>query len=945
MDTQHYEGLDELLEPQNQDNTKEKHRVSTLSSNTHISHKNTTTLQNQEEGPLYAIIVEKFASAGADDTEWDIHVTKEWITISNKKVTLPSQGWKLHVSAGLYSAERVLLSVIPILQAEGVSFKVAASFKQLHILNYGFGGKSQVGKFITVYPKDDAQAVRLAVALHEATYGLRGPTVPSDHPLYPDSLVSYRYASLAEQLIYTSLGTVEFAIRTPSGELVPDTRHDIYKPFDWVTDPFIAAGGIDDTYKQPDMLIGKRYLIISSLHEAPRGSVYLAVDIVQGRTCVLKCARRDACLDKDGKDARDHLRYEADVLALLGPDTCFPAVFDLIEHNNDLYIAMEEIVGETLEDCARRLFIEGSLRTGQIITWGRELAAIVEKIHAKGLVYRDLKPANVMVAPDKTLRLIDFELVLKQGSTHASNDLGTRGYASPQHLASEPASITDDIYSLGALLYHIATRAIPSEAPDPFNLLERPLAVLNPALESNFIQVIGRCLEPQSEQRFHSMEAVDAALAALDEKATTVSPSFGCEPLLDTQEEASLRYRALARQLGDTLCDTAQPQQEQQGVAWLSSHRFSHGVKLQAVYMGSGGTVLALAELVAEMNEPLHRTILAEGAHWLARGTPTTANRIPGLYVGEAGIGAALLRTGQVLSNEAFIAAAVERGKWVSEQPYHSQDLMNGAAGRLRFHLLLWDETQDAEHLQAAIDAGRWLISVAEDAGEGALCWTLPKTIAGGKTYLGYAHGAAGIADALLDLFEVTGDERFLAAVIGASRLLERQAVPVLYDQSGLNWPMYKDGRDLASIFWCHGAVGIGKFFLHASELNLFPQAIDIATRAARAVARGSRWTGTTQCHGLSGNIEFLLDMFQITAYDAYYVEARSLASLLETFSMERDGLLVWPSDITSSFTPDYMVGYAGVLVCLLRLANPQHLPHQFSRPGFRRKPGCYKPL
>src|SRR5436305_31433 len=95
------------------------------------------------------------------------------------------------------------------------------------------------------------------------------------------------------------------------------------------------------------------------------------------------------------------LAYEAlwcpqTILALLGPDPCFPAVFDLIEHNDDLYLAMEEIVGDTLEEYARRLFTKGTLQTEQVIAWGRELAAIIAKIHAKGLVYRDLKPANIM---------------------------------------------------------------------------------------------------------------------------------------------------------------------------------------------------------------------------------------------------------------------------------------------------------------------------------------------------------------------------------------------------------------------------------------------------------------------------------------------------------------------------------------------------------------------
>ncbi len=824
------------------------------------------------------------------------------------------------------------------LYTDGVYFKTVTSLDRLNFLNHGFDGLSQIGKFLTVYPGDDAQAVRLATLLDKATRGLRGPAIPSDHSLSAHSLVSYRYGGYREQLMHTSSGgTIEPALRAPSGELVPDVRYKTYKAFDWVNDPFVAAGIADNACKEAPILISKRYLIISPLYESARGGTYLAVDTTRLRSCVLKRAGRNACLDLEGKDARDALRHEASILAILAPDPCFPELYDFVEQGDDWYLVMEEIQGETLEKYATRSFALGSLGAELVVTWGRELAAILGKIHAQGLVYCDLKPSNVMVTPDKKLRLIDFGFVLAQGEQQASSRVGTRGYMSPQHMAGEPAGVADDIYSLGALLYNNITRAKPSTAPDPSNLLARPLVLLNPALSSSFIQVITTCLDLQPEKRFLSMQALDMALAACMSKAEIAPPAFGCESLTDSHREASLRYRALARRLGDTLCQAAQRQPERPGVFWLSSHQLKRGVKARAVYTGCSGSVLALAEVVAELNDPAHRSVLAEGAQWLIHNADTIANPIPGLYVGEAGVGTALLRASQVLDDEALLDAAIERSRWVSSQPYDAQDLMNGAAGRLRFHLWLWDETHDAEHLRAALDAGRWLISVAEDAGQGTVCWNSPL----GKAYPGYAHGVAGIADALLDLFEATGDEYFLSPVAGANRLLERLAVPVLADRSGLNWPTFVDdhSQDLAGIFWCHGASGIGRFFLHASELDLLPQAARLAARAARAVARCSRWTSPIQCHGLSGSIEFLLDMFQATGDQHYSNEARSLATLLETFSTEQDGMLVWPSDNPFCFTPDYMVGYAGVLVCLLRLAAPERLPHQLSRRGFHHAP------
>jgi lantibiotic modifying enzyme len=265
--------------------------------------------------------------------------------------------------------------------------------------------------------------------------------------------------------------------------------------------------------------------------------------------------------------------------------------------------------------------------------------------------------------------------------------------------------------------------------------------------------------------------------------------------------------------------------------------------------------------------------------------------------------------------------------------------VFNGTAGRLRFHLLLWDETNDPEPLRHAIEAGEFLLESAEDAGDGGLYWKIPPGYGGPNdtTYLGYAHGAAGIADTLLDLFEATEDERFLSASQRAGRWLYRLAIPVLDDGDGLDWPAV-EGEPPFGAAWCHGAAGVGRFFLHAAELDALPEAATIAARAARTVARGVRSQSPIQCHGLAGNIEFLLDMSRSTGDQAYLAETRSLARLLEAFGREKNGVLMWPSDPPDVFTPDYIVGYAGVAVCLLRLGDPEEVPHQLSRPGFRRR-------
>ena len=106
-----------------------------------------------------------------------------WISLPG--AVIPSQGWKLHVSATLPDALPVLGRALPLLRAENVTAKVAGSLAMLAELNEGWLGPSQIGKLLTVYPVDDHQAIALADRLDAAATGYRGPSVPSDRPLHP----------------------------------------------------------------------------------------------------------------------------------------------------------------------------------------------------------------------------------------------------------------------------------------------------------------------------------------------------------------------------------------------------------------------------------------------------------------------------------------------------------------------------------------------------------------------------------------------------------------------------------------------------------------------------------------------------------------------------------------------------------------------------------------
>jgi lantibiotic modifying enzyme len=330
---------------------------------------------------------------------------------------------------------------------------------------------------------------------------------------------------------------------------------------------------------------------------------------------------------------------------------------------------------------------------------------------------------------------------------------------------------------------------------------------------------------------------------------------------------------------------------------------------------------------------------LADGARTLAGVRGIGPEPLPGLYVGEAGIGAALLRAGLVLHDSAIVDAARERSQWVAELPFGSHDLYNGTAGRLRFHLMLHAATGDPEPLDAARVCVEQLQARADWTSNGACSWTYPSGYESlsGEVYLGYAHGAAGIADSLLDHIEVTGFHESLPLVNGVVRLLQSQAIllpPSPTGELAAAWPASVDGPPTAAL-WCHGAAGVVQFLSRCVALGHCVDSRGLLDAAAYAVAFHARAAGPTQCHGLAGNIEVLLDVFQATGKAQYLEWTRPLVSLLTRFASTEDARMVWTSDIPGLVTSDYLVGFSGIAALLLRLVEPHTRPRQLSVASF----------
>lgn len=866
----------------------------------------------------------------------------------------PDQGWKLHVSATPPSAVEVLEAALDVLLADGARFKVLSSIRLLSALNSGLFGIPQIGKFITVYPSDDAHAVRLAVELDAVTRGYRGPRVPTDRPLRPGSLVHYRYGSLIrrrESQIGGDEADGRHDLLDPAGRLTDDVRLNYYQPPDpSITDPFEVAG-VRVAPPERGPLLNGRYLVCDALGQSPRGGIFRAIDVLAEpvRVCLLKEAWHDVGLDRWGRDARDWAANEEHILTRYAGDPILPRFYDRFELDGNHYIAIEYIEGVALDKVLwEEHAFEYGLDPWEIVAIGLATGEALAHLHEIGLVFRDFKPANTLKTPDGHYRLIDFGIAYNYRESRIEPlSTGTPPFYSREQYEGEAPSPADDIFAWGAVLYHLAG-GDPSfvDMPKGKDFLRpfprRPLAELRSSIPTALAEVVDRAVAWERVERFATMrEARDALAAAarqlenthgntprrvkaaVDESNTSPAPS-------DVNPEEALR---LAREIGDALCAAAEDHGG--GLCWKRRFEWIERTEYSPdLYAGAAGIGLFLAELARTTGEERYADTARGAARWLAGPAWGRGRTQHGFHSGEPGIAFFFLRLAELLEAPGYVAAADMRLRRLRGAASLTIDLMYGTGGTILGLLAMYAATGDSQFLVEAQTIGDELVTKALPAkGSQGCYWEIPSSAPGGPVipHLGLLHGVAGVGLALAYLGCVTGDEHYVDTAQGAAELLLAQAVssPTNISVEGgeqdgqlFTWPGHLDDTAKGLQAHCHGAGGIGQFFLWLDALVPNQRYRKAAERAAYAIA-AQRATEIRAgiCHGVSGRGHFMLDCYQRFGGSQWLVLASECGGHLQRFRLpERPG--VYAMHGKGAVSPDLMLGYAGVGSFLLRFAK-----------------------
>jgi two-component system, LytTR family, response regulator len=288
----------------------------------------------------------------------------------------------------------------------------------------------------------------------------------------------------------------------------------------------------------PGTLIG-HYRVASPLGQGGMGAVYLADDTLLGRRVALKVLPPQFAADPD----RMHRFVQEAKLASALTHPNVATIFEIGQQGELRFLAMEYVEGRPLADRIR----EGPLKVPELVQIGMQVADALDDAHSKGIVHRDIKPANLMITPRDHVKVLDFGLAKLQAGqksgeetqllTSAGMVIGTVEYMSPEQALGGDMDYRTDIFSLGVVLYEMATGRLPFSGSTPSETMARILqaqpdaiARFNYDVPDGLERVVRKCLEKDRARRYQSAREllVDLKNLARDsgaEQATTVAAS------------------------------------------------------------------------------------------------------------------------------------------------------------------------------------------------------------------------------------------------------------------------------------------------------------------------------------------------------------------------------------------------------------------------------------
>ncbi len=831
---------------------------------------------------------------------WQLAHRNVWFDCSWPGAVLRPQGWKIHLSATLGNAPAILVTAARVLTEVGVPFKFVADRTLLLLINGKRWNRGSAGKFLTAYPADTEQCGEILEMLYKALIGYQGPHVLSDRRYRDSRVVHYRYGGILPIKRADVDGKPVYVINDGQGGYVDDDRTPYFRLPDGMEDPFLQPGALEEDQGEAGTLKDGRYEVQSVLSFTNPGGVYLALDRETSKRVVIKEARPFTNISVRGLDAIRLLKKEQRLLEVISDTGMAPKPLDFFFDWEHAYL-----VEEYFEDSINlRGYLTGlslALRTRADAEYSRrffriyrsiflKLTKMIRELHERHIIFSDLSFLNVLVLDEEgeDLRLIDFEGAYEEG-VDVPTHLFTPGFTPDEAMDRGMARREDDYYALGGLLM---AGLFPMNA---FLVLdrtgyERHLRAFQEdfALPEGIAELIRRLLGPDGDRRPRPEEIIEV----LEGDFEPAPPSVGSQELdevdLDQLTEEILRYN-------DSVADF-----EREDRLYPADPAVFDTNPLSVGYGACG---------VAYVAHRIRGRVDQEVLDWIRARKVQREAYSPGLYVGLAGIAWALLEMG--LEDEAHEMLEKTRDHHLL---WRSPDLFYGVAGwgmaQLRFFLT----TQDEAHLDAARDAGAFLLETRriDEEKKGRCFW---ESQDGAVASL--AHGTAGISLFLLYLSLASGREELLN--------VGRQGLEWVADRGsrnpdgGLTW-LATEESPAYTPYWRWGSSGIGRVLLrywHATGEERYGNSLDVIhidCDRKYAIFPGYFF-------GLAGLGDMYLDMARFPRWNELAIETtRKLLAGCLLYRLDREAGLAFPGESLSRISCDFGTGSSGIAMVAHRL-------------------------
>jgi serine/threonine protein kinase/Tol biopolymer transport system component len=278
-----------------------------------------------------------------------------------------------------------------------------------------------------------------------------------------------------------------------------------------------------------------RYRVLERLGGGGAGVVYKAEDVKLERLVALKFL--SSYRSGNEADQRRFLREARATSALEHPNIC--TVYEIDEtEDGRLFIAMSFCEGETL----KRKIERGPLNLAEAVRIASQIAAGLAAAHARGVVHRDVKPANVIVAPDGRVKVVDFGIAKLADQSRLTRDgtaVGTAGYMAPEQIRGEAIDPRTDVWALGVVLYEMITGRTPFPGENDHErirgILSRdpaPMASVRPGVPAQLERIVATALAKRPGDRFADMEAMREDLLTLAGSLGAPAPAESLDPTL-----------------------------------------------------------------------------------------------------------------------------------------------------------------------------------------------------------------------------------------------------------------------------------------------------------------------------------------------------------------------------------------------------------------------------